>query len=116
LNNSNDDEDEEAGKILTNLKRWIYDYSKNLIDMKMVKNEVCKTYEMWMSAEWKTELLQKIPRQKDSYNCGIFCLLYAYYIADNIEFNNKVCSASDLDNIRNKITKSILTNVLEKLN
>jgi Ulp1 family protease len=107
--------------VLTSLKKWIIDYSKHIIER--IKNNGNKSYDEslriyteWSEANWEVKKLNNIPNQKDGCSCGIFCLLYAYCIANKIQLSSDSFSRLQLyNNIRSTIAQSIVVNKVLKL-
>jgi Ulp1 family protease len=107
--------------VLTSLKKWIIDYSKHIIER--IKNndnksyyELVDIYTEWSEANWEEIKLNNIPKQQDGCSCGIFCLLYAYCIANKIQLSSDSFSRLQLyNNIRSTIAQSIVVNKVLKL-
>jgi Ulp1 family protease len=55
--------------------------------------------------EWEI-FIGKSPIQKDSYNCGVFCILNADYLSDNLPLNY-VLNKDNSDEYRLMIAASI---------
>jgi Ulp1 family protease len=58
---------------VSRLKGYVYVKSKHVIDANL----------------WPINPQHKIPQQKNSYDCGVFCMLYASYLSINKSFDWK---------------------------
>lgn len=65
-------------KCLKDIQEFFFEREKKYINMPN------------LSDHWKTDYATEIPRQTDSYNCGIFVLLYSLFIASNMEISFEI--------------------------
>ena len=59
--------------------------------------------------EWKFEVVKSIPKQHNSYDCGVFVCIYAEYLAKGIEFD---FTQRDMKLFRQRIKYELLTGKL----
>jgi sentrin-specific protease 1 len=61
--------------------------------------------------EWQIEIMKNIPRQNNSYDCGVFVCQYAYCISKGVAFNFK---QNDMINIRQIMKEELATGKLRE--
>jgi sentrin-specific protease 1 len=82
-----------AGKIATALLKWVADEGLKKKTIKITKKE------------WNKKFDSQIPQQENGYDCGVFCIICADFLSDNLPLKY---SQHDMSNLRNKIAADIL--------
>lgn len=89
-----------GGKYLTAVLNYLHD-----LDQKVKKSHV-----EFNVKDWTLETVGDTPRQKNAYDCGMFLLMIADFLTDDIPLSN--LKQSDIAFYRQKVCLSILRGLL----
>ncbi|GAX75315.1 hypothetical protein CEUSTIGMA_g2760.t1 [Chlamydomonas eustigma] len=85
--------------LLNHLAHWLEDEAANK----------CDNYKLDTSG-WKRLAPKNIPQQQNSYDCGMFTIMFAHFLGLGMPFNFR---QSDISNLRKKVLHALIKNKIE---